>query len=551
MSGDSLAQESGFREPCYVEFAYGTWLNESISEDTQERKETVTEEQSCAYPTVRATTGPGADYPRTEVPPVSGGDTFLDYPETEIVPIPGAGDALAQGDSFVEPCGADFAFRTWANEPTSRPTQIIKTSRAHLECVEVPGPEVGGWVRFTTPQIVAETACIYNAGDDAYHSTGPAAPLPGMRVRASFPFHRSFRPTKFKVQSQDNSFDYWDWKLLDTVENEIAVVRVQFPNNPQAFPGDEAESNEAEIDFDTYGNDLYYIEAQRDSSGSLNDIWFWVPVDVNWSYMVPNADDFWGGAGTAWNLVNNGIIGGTPNDSSFITLTPSIPTYRARMSELSYGGGLINSSELRVSVRARNNGGSDNIRIMTFWEGTTPNDVYDFPATTDWKTYSFSTAIPSKNVSETAGAVIHVQNLSGTFDVDVSEIEAEFVISNSWSEHIGTGIGPTAHTNSDWTGALDLYWDGAAWNSYAGGNSLQEVGSWVNGYRPSKIRIDYTDVGTFNLQLFDTAFNVIASDAAYVSGTELDITFVGNDIRNIGLAGSTASLVITSIEFLG
>ncbi len=125
MSGDTSAQESGFREPCYVEFAVRTWVNEPISEDTQERKETVTEEQSCAYPTVRATTVPGADYPRTESESVTGD-----------------GDRLAQEDGFVEPCRSDFAFRTWLNEPTSKATQIEKARRVSQECVEevVPCP---------------------------------------------------------------------------------------------------------------------------------------------------------------------------------------------------------------------------------------------------------------------------------------------------------------------------------------------------------------------------------------------------------------------------
>ena len=61
--GDILAQESNYREPCYVEFAYRTWLNETTSEDTQEEKEIKTEEQSCGYSTVKATTRPIVDYP--------------------------------------------------------------------------------------------------------------------------------------------------------------------------------------------------------------------------------------------------------------------------------------------------------------------------------------------------------------------------------------------------------------------------------------------------------------------------------------------------------
>ena len=39
------------------------------------------------------------------------------------------GDKLAQADDYLEPEGADFAFRSWVNEKTSRPTQTEKSKR--------------------------------------------------------------------------------------------------------------------------------------------------------------------------------------------------------------------------------------------------------------------------------------------------------------------------------------------------------------------------------------------------------------------------------------
>ena len=39
------------------------------------------------------------------------------------------GDKLAQGDDYLEPEGADFAFRSWVNEKTSRTTQTEKSKR--------------------------------------------------------------------------------------------------------------------------------------------------------------------------------------------------------------------------------------------------------------------------------------------------------------------------------------------------------------------------------------------------------------------------------------
>ena len=309
MSGDSLAQENNFREPCYVEFAYGTWLNESISEDAQERKETVAEEQSCAFPTVPATTGPGADYPRTEVPPVSGADTFLDYPEIPIVPIPGAGDALAQEDGFVEPCGADYALGTWVNEPISESSQDEKALRAHQECVEPILPEVGGWVSFKQQQIICMERCdseienerwIYNAGNSGT----------SFKVRASFPFHLDFRPTKIRLDVEQTGLTEWDWELWDTCDNVIATLPTLTTTR------DIIETDV--IDFDTYGLDLHKIIAlQNPTTGILWDVWFFVPVDPDFLYMIPNGRGGGGYIGEGWDLINSGIICGSPDDSSF------------------------------------------------------------------------------------------------------------------------------------------------------------------------------------------------------------------------------------------
>jgi len=50
------------------------------------------------------------------------------------------GDILAQADGYVEPCGSDFAFRTWLNEFISKDTQIEKAKRVSQECAEAAGP---------------------------------------------------------------------------------------------------------------------------------------------------------------------------------------------------------------------------------------------------------------------------------------------------------------------------------------------------------------------------------------------------------------------------
>jgi len=116
----------------------------------------------------------------------------------------------------------------------------------------------------------------------------------------------------------------------------------------------------------------------------------------------------------------------------------------------------------------------------------------------------------------------------------------------SWGEYIGTG--PPSTANSHWTGALDMAWTGSAWDNI-GFPQIQEVGTWVNGFRPTHIRVTYTATGDFTLDLYDQDPAIIASQASYVSGTSVPITFTGDDIRLIYFNGANADLLVTSIEF--
>jgi hypothetical protein len=114
-------------------------------------------------------------------------------------------------------------------------------------------------------------------------------------------------------------------------------------------------------------------------------------------------------------------------------------------------------------------------------------------------------------------------------------------------------MGWVAHfDNSDWYADFGS-WSGSDWDSeYLGINILQlsELGSWVNSYRPLKVRITFTGSGG-SLDLFwitDEYFTPIAVGSPYTSGTELDISFEGYDIAEILIYGSTA-FTVTNIEF--
>jgi hypothetical protein len=80
------------------------------------------------------------------------------------------GDILAQEDGFVEPCGADFAIRTWVNEPTSKATQNEKVRHGvnvGVDTCQAFG--VTSWVDFHYDEFVGQTPI-----DPAWNGTGTA-----------------------------------------------------------------------------------------------------------------------------------------------------------------------------------------------------------------------------------------------------------------------------------------------------------------------------------------------------------------------------------------
>jgi hypothetical protein len=91
-------------------------------------------------------------------------------------------------------------------------------------------------------------------------------------------------------------------------------------------------------------------------------------------------------------------------------------------------------------------------------------------------------------------------------------------------------------------------WNGSAWTSGEEQMTclnLQAIGTWENGYRPTKIRFTFT--GTMVVDIYDTEMNSIGiGGSGITSGTEYDLTIVGYDL--LGFA-STGEAILSKIEF--
>jgi len=93
-------------------------------------------------------------------------------------------------------------------------------------------------------------------------------------------------------------------------------------------------------------------------------------------------------------------------------------------------------------------------------------------------------------------------------------------------------------------------WDGSKWvSSISATLPLTELGTWVEGYRPTKIRVTATaGTGPLQLVLADGDSNIV-NENPYVSGTEVDITGQVSDIASLTVSASGQPINVTNIEF--
>jgi hypothetical protein len=104
---------------------------------------------------------------------------------------------------------------------------------------------------------------------------------------------------------------------------------------------------------------------------------------------------------------------------------------------------------------------------------------------------------------------------------------------------------------SNWVVTQGTWLSGSSeYRSTAGGSIfLEELGTWINNYRPLKIRITHNYVGGLNMILKDKEVNIIAQDPVLNSGVEIDINWDDYDIDNLFLDKFNENYEIQNIEF--
>ena len=109
----------------------------------------------------------------------------------------------------------------------------------------------------------------------------------------------------------------------------------------------------------------------------------------------------------------------------------------------------------------------------------------------------------------------------------------------------------TYFDNTYWTGSVGA-WIGGQWQASGANLEIIELGSWVEGFRPSAVRVTTGAIAP-TLFVYDSSLNQIGFDASYVSGESMSLDFSGfGDIYRLRVLGLIAnSPTTTNIEFYG
>ncbi|MCK4252576.1 hypothetical protein KAX97_14100 [candidate division WOR-3 bacterium] len=103
--------------------------------------------------------------------------------------------------------------------------------------------------------------------------------------------------------------------------------------------------------------------------------------------------------------------------------------------------------------------------------------------------------------------------------------------------------------NTKWTADSNISWDGTQWDGSGADPAIKDTGTWVVGYRPTKVRITFSGDATLHIYVIDSNEAIIANHSGVSSGDELAITFGSYDIDKISFTDGTAALLVTNIEF--
>ena len=145
--------------------------------------------------------------------------------------------------------------------------------------------------------------------------------------------------------------------------------------------------------------------------------------------MLPDGDvltmSTFGSGSANWDRINSGIDSGTPDDTNGVTGLDG-DRWRGTFTSPSYAG---DSVTIRVRFRARNQTGSDGVKVTLYSNGSTSDGQsgFFFPSGS-WADFEEDYTI-AKSAAELTSLEVRIDSFSGSFDDEISEFEVEILLS--------------------------------------------------------------------------------------------------------------------------
>jgi hypothetical protein len=164
------------------------------------------------------------------------------------------------------------------------------------------------------------------------------------------------------------------------------------------------------------GSDSIIVTYSPPAEGGANDLYI-VPDEK----ISPAVWATYGGCST-FQCINNGIIEGSPNESTWVGVLDDY--IRMGFENPSFSG---TCTQIKVRTHVRNQFGSDGVEITLYSDGSTPD------GTDSWSPGgSYATRVSTFSVAKTAEQLTNLQvrfdSYSGANDDEVAEIEVEIVL---------------------------------------------------------------------------------------------------------------------------
>jgi hypothetical protein len=292
-----------------------------------------------------------------------------------------SGDELASAANYIEPENVDFAHYTWENQPISE--RSVRLTR-DADFPQLSSPLIYITIPSGSPHIIeygTNTVLVSGIADENndetytldYRLTGDTTGTGNITAETAWSFTTP---------------------ILEVGDTTV-TVNINSVKGPRTSDSTIITRSPDVVD------DLYIVPNEK------------ITPAGSWAgYKFGSCTDL--------DCFNNGIISGTPNDTTGFQVLDDL--VRVGFEDPSFSG---TSTQIKVRTRNRSDS-SDGVQLTLYSDGTNSDGVDGWTPGGSWAT-QVSTFTVAKTAAQLTNIQVKFQSFSGAFDDQVSEMEIEIV----------------------------------------------------------------------------------------------------------------------------